>query len=360
MPDADVIIAGAGLAGACAAFYLSADYDVLVLEADRPAAGASGAAAGLVNPLMGRKANPVWRIHEALDAFYDITEQAEATALVNDGGVLRPTVEDKQAKFFHDALDRHPDVAEWWPESNVRERFPDVQTCGGALWIPRGGAVDVPAFVRTLLDAARDRGARVQTGTRVTGWDETSDGAPVNVTMPDSTTDRITARRVILALGYGYTAHPELADLGLRGVKGQTVRVRRPDGLGALRPMSGRGYVVPDDDALILGSSYLHEFDDVLPSAESTRYILDKTANMLPAVADAEVLAAAAGVRVYAGSSNLPIVGPLPGRTRIWTFTGLGSKGLLTAPLIARELPQFLGDTNCIPNAIRAPTHATQ
>lgn len=352
MPDADVIIAGAGLAGACAAFHLSADHDVLVLEADRPAAGASGAAAGLVNPLMGRKAKAVWRIHEALNAFYNLTEQAGATDIVNDGGVLRPTVEDKQAEFFREALDRHPDVAEWWPDAKVRDRFPDVQTCGGALWIPRGGAVDVPAFVRVLLDAACDRGARLETKIHVTGWGETTDEAHVNVTRPDGSTGRITARRVILALGYGYVGHSALEALGLRGVKGQTVRVRRPEGLGPLRPMSGRGYIVPDGDTLILGSSYLHEFADVQPTDDSTRYILDKTANMCPAVADAEVLDAVAGVRVYAGASNLPIVGPLPGRTRIWTFTGLGSKGLLTAPLIARELPIFLDDPDAIPEEI--------
>ncbi|HYG67362.1 MAG TPA: FAD-dependent oxidoreductase, partial [Anaeromyxobacteraceae bacterium] len=64
----DVVIAGAGLGGACAAFWLSRKRRVLVLERDAPAAGASGAAAGLVNPFMGRKARPAWRHAEALAA----------------------------------------------------------------------------------------------------------------------------------------------------------------------------------------------------------------------------------------------------------------------------------------------------
>ncbi|PSQ78507.1 MAG: FAD-binding oxidoreductase, partial [Bacteroidetes bacterium QH_7_62_13] len=64
--DADIIVVGAGLAGATAAFTLSANFDVHVVEADRPATGASGAAAGLVNPFMGRRARPVWRLHDAL------------------------------------------------------------------------------------------------------------------------------------------------------------------------------------------------------------------------------------------------------------------------------------------------------
>lgn len=356
MPDADVLIAGAGLAGASAALRLSADHDVLLLEADRPAAGASGAAAGLVNPLMGRKAKAVWRLPEALDAFYDTLDVAGASDLFDGGGLLRPTVEDKQVTFFHEAIGRHPDVADWWPEATVRERFPDVQTCGGALWIPRGGAIAVPPFVEAMLDAARARGATVQTGPRVTGWSETGDHATVEVTRDDGSAEHLTARHVILALGYGYTDHAELSDLGLHGVKGQTVRVRCAEDVGPLRPMSGRGYIVPDPseaNTLILGSSYVHDFDDVRPSDESTEYIVDKTANMCPAVRDAEVVDAVAGVRVYADQSNLPIVGPLPGRARIWAFTALGSKGLLTAPLIARELPGYLADPTTIPAEIR-------
>ncbi len=356
MPDADVLIAGAGLAGASAALRLSADHDVLLVEADRPAAGASGAAAGLVNPLMGRKAKAVWRLPDALDAFYDTLDVADASDLFDDGGLLRPAVEEKQVRFFHDALDRTPSVAEWWPEAKVRERFPAVQTTGGALWIPCGGAIAVPPFVEAMIDAARTRGATVQTGTRVTDWSETGDHATVEITCDDGSTERFTTHHLILALGYGYTDHAELAALGLHSVKGQTVRVRCAEAIGPLRPMSGRGYVVPDASApntLILGSSYVHDFDDVEPSDESTEYIVDKTATMLPAVRSAEVLGAVAGVRVYADQSNLPIVGPLPGRTRIWAFTALGSKGLLTAPLIARELPGFLADPSTIPTALR-------
>ena len=65
--DADLLIVGAGLAGACAAFTLSRHHRVHVLEANEPASGASGAAAGLVNPFMGRRARPVWHLREALD-----------------------------------------------------------------------------------------------------------------------------------------------------------------------------------------------------------------------------------------------------------------------------------------------------
>lgn len=352
-PSHDIIIVGAGLAGACAALHLSEDHDVLVLEAATPGAGASGAAAGLVNPLMGRKAKPVWRIDEALDAFYDTLERADAASCFQDTGVLRPTVEEKQVDFFQSAVSHHPDIAEWLPKAAVQDRFPDVHTKGGAIFIPRGGAVDVPAFVNALLDAARHCGAEVQTGARVTGWGEEESRAHVSVEYEDAAPHQIEAQRVLLALGQGYPAHPELVRLGLRGVKGQTVRVRRPDGLGLLIPMSGRGYIVPDGDTLILGSSYEHDFDDLAPSPEATRSIQTKTARMVPGLDSSEVLDVKTGVRVYAADSNLPLIGPLPGRGRCWVFTGLGSKGLLTAPLLARDLPRFMKHPDAIPAEVR-------
>lgn len=352
MPDADVIIAGAGLAGACAAFHLSADHDVLVLEADRPAAGASGAAAGLVNPLMGRKAKAVWRIDEALNAFEALLANVEAEPLFSEGGVLRPAVTAKQGSFFQEAADRHAAFADWLSVEQVTKRFPDVSTAGGALHIPRGGAVDASALVTAVLDATQARGATLHTGTRLTGWEETGDVVRVQIDR-GGTPAMLTAGRLLLAVGQGFPAFDALKTLGLYGVKGQTLRVRRPDDLGPLLPMSGRGYIVPDGDTLILGSSYEHDFDDLSPSEDATQYIQQKTAQMLPGVDAAEVLDVQVGVRVYAPDSNLPLADRLPGQARCWVFTALGSKGLLTAPLIARALPDYFTNPAQIPMSLR-------
>ncbi len=359
MPDVDVVIAGAGIAGACAALSLSADRSVHVVEADRPAAGASGAAAGLVNPLMGRKAKAVWQIDKALGAFERLLEAAKADSLFSGGGVLRPTVEDQQVTFFQDAADQHADVAKWLPKAAVRERFPDVTTAGGALHIPRGGAIDVPALVHAVLDAARARRATVNTGVRLTEWEEAGDAVRVHTESADGSHATVAAQHLVLAVGQGFPAFGVLRALGLYGVKGQTLRVRRPDGLGPLLPMSGRGYIVPDGDTLILGSSYQHDFEDLSPSDDATQYIQQKTAQMLPGVDAAAVLDVQVGVRVYAPGSNLPVVGPLPEHTRCWAFTALGSKGLLTAPLIADALPRYLADPAQIPPALQGAATAS-
>jgi len=354
--DTDVIVVGAGLAGACAAFVLSAHMQVHVLEADRPASGASGAAAGLVNPFMGRRARPVWRLREALAAIPTLLDAAGAGHLFPPEGVLRPVVDPDQEAPFRAAAAEHPDLASWRSAADVRAAFPAVQTDVGALHVPEGGAIDVPAMVETLLAAAAERGATVETETPVVYWRETPGSAVVEVGR-GSRTEELRADRVLLTLGQGYRPFPELRRLGLDGVKGQTVRVRRPPSLsGPLPPLSGRGYVVPDsEESLILGSNYDNDFEDLRPDPQATAYIREKTARMVPGVDETKILNEWAGVRVKSTHSNRPIVGPLPRRDRIWAFTALGSKGLLTAPLLALDLPTYMEYPDSIPDPVRVP-----
>ena len=344
----DTVVVGGGLAGACAAFHLSRHQHVALLEAEEPASQASGAAAGLVNPLMGRRPRLVWRAHEALSALRETLAAAGASDLFRDDGVVRPALSDKHADLFRRAAAEHPDHAAWLEADIVRERYPAVHVHEGALLVRESGAVRVPDMVTSLLDAARKNGAVIHTHTRAVSWREDDRQAYVEAQRDDAPL-QLRARRIILALGRGYEHFDEFRPLPLKQIKGQTLRIRRPEKTPSLPFLSGSGYVVSEGDTLVVGSSYEHSFDDLEPSAEQTAYILKKTTRMVPALAGAPVLDAQAGVRVKVPQSRYPLLGPLPGRQRIWVFTGLGSKGLLTAPMLARQLPHCLEHPRALP-----------
>ena len=354
MTDSTLIVGG-GLAGACAALWLSERGPVTILEAERPAAGASGAAAGLVNPFMAYRANPAWRFEDALDALHATLDRAGAANLFRATGLLRPARDGKQAQAFRNRADALPHHAQWQSADEISARYPDLAAPLGALWIPSGGAVDLAALVAALLDASVASGAAVRSGVRVTAWGEAGSQAWVET----DAGERIVARQVVLALGDGFRHHPDLAALPLHRIKGQTVRIARPDGLGALPTLSGFGYVAPDGDTLVIGSSYEHEFDDLAPSAAESERLVAQAARMVPALAGAPILEARAGVRVTVPRTHspqrLPLLGPLAGRRRVWAFTGLGSKGLLTAPLLARDLAAWLDAPDDLPTEVRMP-----
>jgi hypothetical protein len=96
----DLVIAGAGLAGAFSAFYASRECNVLLLDPGGPAAGASGAAAGLVNPFMGVRARPVWKYGEALAALEEVLSFRITRESVLADGILRPASSGEQAVHF--------------------------------------------------------------------------------------------------------------------------------------------------------------------------------------------------------------------------------------------------------------------
>ncbi len=349
------LIVGAGLAGACAALWLAEHGEaVSVLEAERPAAGASGAAAGLANPLMGRRAAPAWRFEDGLAALHETLSLAGAPGLFRPTGVLRPARDGAQAKHFRERAEAMPQHARWRSPGALAEAYPGLTAPHGALWIPGGGAVDLAEMTRELLRAATRRGASLRTGIRVTGWGEERHHAFVT-----TASERVEADRVVLALGDGFRRFSELEALPLHRIKGQTARLARPPATGDLPSLSGFGYVVPDGEALVVGSSYEHAFGDVLPSRAQSEALRAQAAQMLPALADAEILDARAGVRVTVprrvSPRRLPLLGPLPGRRRVWVFTGLGSKGLMTAPLLARDLPAWLATPARIPPEVQPP-----
>jgi glycine/D-amino acid oxidase-like deaminating enzyme len=117
--------------------------------------------------------------------------------------------------------------------------------------------------------------------------------------------------------------------------------------------MSSGAHIVPRPTELTIGSSYEHTFSSLEPDPAQTARILAKADRILPGIRGAPILCEKAGVRATVPVTRLPVVGPLPSMKRTWIFNGLGSKGLLLASLLARDLPAFLDDVPSIPREVR-------
>ncbi len=330
MPRLPTVVVGAGLAGACAAAVLAQRGPVTVLGDAEP--GASGAAAGLVHPFTGRRAHRAWRAAEARAALERMA--ARAGVAVSVSGVLRPAQTPRQAADFREAARLFPEEATWTEAAaEAAERWPGVACPLGALWIPDGGHVSVPAFVRGLLDAARRDGADVRTA-RLLDWDSCS-----------AITDCGDVRfdRLVLCPGHGVAALPQLAGRPFGYVRGQTVT------LGAALPagfpaVAGGVYVVPTPRGAVVGATFEHAFSHLDPDPAASADLRARAARLVPALADAEITDARVGVRVTVPTAVSPERLPVLERVAagVWLFTGLGSRGLLTAPLLAETLPDVL------------------
>ena len=335
--QADIVIAGGGLAGSCAAWFLSSRYSIVWLTGSR--SGASEMPAGLVNPFTGRMAKPIWYFQEAWNTLHHLLHASETTSYFHQTGILRPVFHERQIEVFKQRAEHHPDHLQWVSPTEIQHRFPTAHAPHGALWQPKTGFLRIKDWLKVLKQRIQTRGAVIYPAHEVRGWEESTREVRVHTSVGS-----IHARWLILAVGASYIHFPLLQQLRLHQVKGQLVALQASTPSAPMPPaMAGTGYVLPyTAHTVIVGSTYEHAFQDLRPSATQTQAILQKVAQMWPEAPQWTPTNAWAGIRVTVPGTRLPMVGPLSADKRTWIFTGLGAKGILLAPFLARKLPAWL------------------
>jgi glycine/D-amino acid oxidase-like deaminating enzyme len=336
----DILIAGAGLSGASSALAMAkAGYSVGLIDQGSFASGASGSGMALVSPMMSRKGRPVWRVREALD-----------TLGLADTGLLRPASSPEQAAYFEQSTHMSPDLGVWLTGAEAREHFPYVIAPHGLVHVLRGYSADLATLTRSWIDEAIQHGAEAHEHVGVASWEEHKDHVEALLT----TGKTVRAGRLLLATGPELVDHPRTNILNLHPIKGQRIRVRKPDSWNySILPLSGAGYILDDGDCLSIGATFEHEWTAEGPTPEGRHELLAQAAKMMPEVQDMEVVDHSAAIRVTVPGTRMPMIGPLPDSTRTWVFTGLGSKGILMAGLLGMKIPDFFNDLEAVPASCR-------
>ncbi|MDH4561494.1 MULTISPECIES: glycine oxidase ThiO [unclassified Pseudomonas] len=152
------------------------------------------------------------------------------------------------------------------------------------------------------------------------------------------------ADRVVLAAGAW--SGELLASLGLvlpvEPVKGQMILFKcAPDFLPAIVLAKGR-YAIPRRDGHILvGSTLEHAGFDKTPTDEALESLKASAFELLPQLADAELVGHWAGLRP-GSPEGIPFIGPVPGVDGLWLNCGHYRNGLVLAPASCQLLADLL------------------
>lgn len=374
MPD--VVVVGGGIIGAACAFELArAGASVTLLEKDELAAGASGRNLGFVDPprdpalvamarssvriYLGVTADPPVPVH------FDREPIGTLTVALDDAGVEAIRDEASQAVAIGTRVER-------LDGERARELEPSLAPEVVEAWLlDEGRRVDPLALTVCLAHLARDHGATIShhlpvrrlvtNGDRVTGV-VTDDGL-------------IGADTVVLAAGPWSTAL--LRPLGIRlpvaGVRGWLVHLAPPEPLvrhwieGAARtlfrsdvePVTGRAFAEADvpgdvgpmiqpapDGSVLAGTSREPAITADPFELKIPRRLMRETIRLVPALAEAPVVATWSGVRPMSPDER-PLIGVL--RDGLLVATGHGSEGVIlgggtakqVAALVLGEEPPF-------------------
>ncbi len=330
--DIDVLIIGQGLAGSLLAWRLiNAGASVMVLDNANPAA-ASRVAAGLINPVSGRRLvlsnNAEAALAEA-HALYSELEQRLATPLLHPLPMWR---------LFRDQAQR-----EQWQRRSAdplyapflgaeHDAAPGLRTPFGCAEQQRCARLDTRALLRALRNEFEHHGHL-----RTLQFDH----AKLQLKGDHLIYEDIRASRTIFCEGWRMLENPWFGHLPLQPAQGSILTVELD---GALPPAAiNRGqWLIPlGERRWRLGASYRWDDIDERPSQAEREALLATLGEMLEPSPGYRLLAEEAGVRPGT-RDKAPLLGVHPEHPALAIFNGFGSHGSLLIPWYSARMAEHL------------------
>ena len=354
----DVVVVGAGVVGLAIGWRARRrGLSTLVVERDRPGAGASGVAAGMLAPVtevdFGEERSLALNLaglERWPDFAAELSERSGHALGYASGGslVVAPDRDDaeelRRLAGLRASLGRG---ARWLPARECRRVEPGLSPrVAGAIEAPAEGHVDPGATVAALCAAFLSDGGELRMGTTVERLEPAPGGNGIEgVALAGG--EVVAADQVVVAAGAwsgGFAGLPPEEAPPVRPVKGQILTLRGEPGRA---PLAGRivrtprCYLVPRADGrVVLGATTEERGFDLRVTVEGVFRLLEAAREVLPDVDELELVEARAGLRPGT-PDNAPVIGRGGVGGLVWA-TGHGRNGVLLAPLTADAVAAIL------------------
>jgi tRNA 5-methylaminomethyl-2-thiouridine biosynthesis bifunctional protein len=343
--DRHALVVGGGIAGCLVAERLAArGWAVDLLERrDGLARETSGNPAGVLQPVPSADGNRLSRLtlagfHYALRRLQEFS--SDPKLIWQQCGVLRLARDAKQIERQRRIAESGllPEDVLRWVDIEEASRLAGWRVPAPGWWFPQGGWVHPPALCDAALRAAGDA-VRLQAQREVADLLRTENGWRA----VDAAGETIAEAPVaILANGHLARRFAVASALPLRPVRGQITCIPAEPGRSIKAVVSREGYVTPATSfgVHVVGATYEEGSTDDLAREEDHRANLARLEHLLPdfaATVDTARLGGRAGIRTV-GPDRLPLAGAIPAAEGLYGLLGLGSRGLVYAPLCAELL----------------------
>ena len=330
------LIIGQGLAGTALAWRLhQRGVAFCVVDRDEELTS-SKVAAGLVTPITGMRLNLNWRYEalypEAL-AFYQNLEVLLHQRFYHEVPIVR-LLRDEKAAALWEKRRLQPEVQPYLKPLQtplVDEAF--FANPHGGFEQRHSGWLDSAAFLKASRDFFQSIGA----------W-QSGEVAPESLTMLDSglSWKGQLFSTAVFCTGWEAALHPWFHWVPFRSARGTVLSLQADTGHEQRIINRGCWLLPRPDGSLRAGPTYELDFDHPHEPAPSALAALDQKLRSL-LVQDFTVTGTQTGVRPII-QGHQALIGRHPARPQIAFMNGLGSKGVLRAPWVARQLVDHLLD----------------
>ena len=332
MKKVDYIIVGQGIAGTLLAWFLAKADKTFLLIDDGHQHSSTKIAAGIINPITGRRFVKSWKIEELLPfakQTYRAIEQATQLSLFQDFEIIRFFQTNAEGNNWLGKTTYEGYEAYLSTQSLSQDLTPYIKDTGG-YGIVNGAQVAVGDLIRFYQQYYAANNQLIQ---------ESFDYSQLEIRTGQVNYKEIQAQKIIFCEGYSASNNPWLQQLPFESAKGEAFLLRIPNFKTAYIIKKTQFLVPLKEDIYWFGSNY--EWNDLTeaPTEAGKAYLLERIEEILKV--EYEVLEHVAAVRPVL-KDRRPVMGLHPMHEELGVFNGLGTKGTSIGPYWAAKYVQFL------------------
>ncbi len=341
MKKVDYIIVGLGLAGiAFCEQCLAAGKTFIAYDKGGP--GASRVAAGLYNPVILKRYTLPWKSVEQFDVaipYFRKLEQKLNVSLLHPMPVRKifSSIEDQNNWFS--ATD-NAELRRFIKPEIVRDETSQVKAPFDYGEVLETGRVDITKLqeVYETYLIEHDAFAKAEFYHNAIQFNQTT-----------VIYDEVEAEHIIFAEGYGVKSNPYFQKLPLVGNKGEYIIIKAPH-LQQEAAVKSSFFIVPlGNDLYKVGATFNWTDKNSVPSGAAREELIDKLDAII--TCDYEIVDQQAGMRPTTGDRRA-LLGKHPRHPQLALLNGLGTRGIMAGPTLAKYLFEHLENEMSLPEEI--------
>lgn len=350
-----IIIIGAGIVGASAAYHLAKEnYKVILIDANHQGQ-ATAAGAGIICPWSSLERDETWytMANEAAHFYPQFIKELKDNGAENVSykkvGTLITATEAELLEDYLNILHKRKSKAplmghvEKLLPKDARELFPPLNDKLQALYIPGGSRVDGRALVKALVKISKNYGVKYIDGSAHL---IVENDRAVGVTVDGTTYE---ADRILMTAGAWVNdlLKPFNLSLQIAPQRGQIVHLQLPEtntnNWPVISPAKSGHYIVSFDESKVVigatretGSGF-----DYRMTAGGIAEVLKEGLKVAPGLANSTLAEIRIGFRPFS-DDLLPFIGPIEQIDNLFLANGLGPSGLTIGPFVGHLVSNLI------------------
>ena len=329
----DYLIVGQGIAGTSLAWHLHESGKRILLINDSSLPSSSKVAAGIFNPLTGKKLVKTWLADEIFpyaQNFYAGLEEKLNVKFLHQASIFRPfrSIEEQNSYL---AQTSDPGISRYIQSPSDQQNVPEhVHAPFGGMEVIRSGWVDLPL----LLDKSRDYFSNLSQYLESAFHID-----DLKVSQESVSWNGYSFDKVILCQGFNARENELFNWLPFTPVKGQILEIEI-DKLSTNQIVNQGIFILPvSEKQCRVGATYSW---DPLDWETTEAAALELESKLKPLLkVPYKITGQLAGIRP-SSHDRRPMLGIHPDHPRIGIFNGLGTKGVTLAPYFANQFTEYL------------------